>query len=261
MVFEAADPILWSCIHMDDRVQRFLSKQDWASLLQPQSVKPKSQLKTRASLRKVHFEEDDQQSSLQSRLQLEEAEAKEKAERTLRRERYQTMQQRLQALSQPKKIDSELEEEWLVGPANYDTRLDLSRPCFVSTRPSCPTPVIRQPIGAKGKGSPNRLDTTTTSEEITVKQQERSASVSRLGKKSKEEPTRRKGSMGRDSERRVLELFGLTHFPDLRNYTPTPVQSQKGKYSIPKSHKKFSIKKSNTHPVSQLSQHFNTLFL
>lgn len=246
---------------MDDRVQRFLSKQDWASLLQQQPAKTTTLLKTRPSLRKVHFEEDDQQSSLHSRLQLEEAEAKEKAERMLRRERYQTVQQRLRALSQPKKTGSDLEEEWLVGPANYDTRLDLSRPCFVSTRPSCPTPVIRQPSEAKGKGSPSRLDRSITSEENTVKQQERSVSVSRLGKKNKEGLTRRKGSMGRDSERRVLEMFGFTHFPDLRNYTPTPVQSQKHKYSIPKSHKKFSIKKSKPHSVSQLSQHFNTLFL
>ncbi len=247
---------------MDDRVQRFLSKADWVSLLQPHPAKPKSLLKTRPSMRKVHFEEDDHEELLLSRLQQEEAEARDRAERALRRQRYQTTQQRLRELAQPKKIGSESDDEWVVGPANYDTRLDLSRPCFVSTRPSCHTPVIRQPVCPKHSSSPNRLDATINSEETVVKPQGRSTSMSRLSKKSKEEPpNRRKGSMGRDSERRMLELFGFAHFPDLRNYTPTPVQSQKGKYSIPKSSKKYSIKKSNCYSVSQVSQHFNTLFL
>ena len=248
---------------MDDRVQRFLSKKDWVSLLQPRPERTKPLFMTRPSIRKVHFEEDDQQSPSFLQLQQEENDAKARAARELQRQRYETLQKRIQALSQPKKVGSETEEETDVGPANYDTRLDLSRPCFVSTRPNFPTAVIRKPsISKRNTATPNRLETTTTySDATTVKVQERSVSVSRLGKKNKEETCRRKGSLGRESEGRALDLFGCTHLPDLRNYTPTPLGSQKGKYSIPKSNKKFSIKKRNFQTVSQLSQHFNSLFL
>ena len=267
-----------------DRVERFLSKADWTSLFTPKPAPQKPTVR-RLATRRVTFEDTKDATAFpHDHTTDEEIDMKAKMlEIEQRKAKYAALRARLKSLSQPKPMTRTNKggENWDdidVGPADYDTRLDIAKPSFLSTRPNNPAPKIRKLTGGSRLTSPGRdatfhvhprlvtkseTPTTQPSGKLTPKRSSSMCKSRRLKKAEKMSGSfgGRKRSLCRESDSsQRLEFMGVVIFPDIRNYTPTPIETHKGKYSIPKSQKRFNIRKCNRYTDSVANQRFNTMF-
>ena len=235
---------------MEDRVKRFLSGADWKSLWASPPPKPAP---LRPSIRHIQQEAAQAFSSPDTSAPLSPVSARLKAVEE-QRAKHKAFRRRLLVLATPTpRRNEESDEDWPVGPADYDTRLELGKPCYLSNRPKCPSFTISKitvrPARVKRrspKPAPELLSAPLYRTEV------RSFSNPRARKPSL---SPRKASFDwKASLRHVSELC------DPRDYTPSPPRSYKGLYSIPKSGKRFNIRKCKTQADSEVNHKFNEIF-
>lgn len=244
---------------MEDRVKRFLSGADWKSLWAPRPAKPAS---LRPSIRHIQQEEARKQPSPGLSTPLSPTSARLKAVED-HKAKLRAFHQRLLVLATPKRQRSrESEEDWPVGPADYDTRLELGRASYLSNRPKCPSFTICKIAvrSTRGKGAggivqrPSPTPSPTPFPAVSHRIPLRSHSIPRARKPSLSQSPRKASVDWKTSLRHVPGLC------DPRDYTPSPPRSYKGLYSIPKSGKRFNIRKCKLHIDSEVNQRFNELF-
>lgn len=241
---------------MDERVQRFLSKEEWQSLLQS---KPAQILVRRSISKRVHFQETTE-TPLPYELPMEDPHFR---LIQLKRMRYKAFKQRLTALAMPKaspKAELAVQKwSWAettensIGPGQYETRLDLTKPCVVSTKPNHPIPVIRK-MSSVGRHreppTPLKSISTEPKDQIASPKPERSSTAGRI---------RPRQSFSR-SQGRLFDLKNPSILPDIGSYSPTLIPSQKHRYSVPKSLRKFNISRCIYYADSLLNEKFNSVF-
>lgn len=240
---------------MDERVQRFLSKADWQSLLYSRPVR---QLIRRQYLKKVHFQPSEEVPTPSE--QPIDASPTQRLIHLQKRARYKALQERLATLALPKaspkaglagqKWSWADTEENCVGPGQYEVGLDLAKPCPLSTKPNHPVPIIRK---SKSVGRAKEREASTALPNYREKDDFPRAERS---------PTRKSGarqSFSR-SQGRVFDLKSPLNQPDVGSYYPALIPSQKYRYSVPKSVRKFNISRCISHSDSLLSEKFNSVF-
>lgn len=241
---------------MDERVQRFLSKEEWQSLLQS---KPTRQLVHRSIIKRVQFQ-DTKEDPLPYELPTEDPNLHQVQ---LKRMRYKAFKKRLTALAMPKaspKAETTMQKwSWAettensIGPGQYETRLDLSKPCIISTKPNHPIPVIRKftSVGRHRElPTPIKSVSTEQKDQIASPKPERSSTAGRVIPRQ---------SFSR-SQGRLFDLKNPAILPDIGSYSPSLIPSQKHRYSVPKSLRKFNISRCISHSDSLLNEKFNSVF-
>ena len=229
-----------------------MSGADWKSLWAPRPAKPAS---LRPSIKHIQQEEARKQPSPGLFTPLSPTSARLKVVED-QRARLKAFHRRLLVLATPKPQGSkEGEEDWPVGPADYDTRLDLSKASYLSNRPKCPSFTISKltvhpTLIKRTSPTPSPPPFPAVSQRIAL----RSQSIPRARKPSLS-PSPRKASL--DWKASLRHVPGLC---DPRDYTPSPPRSYKGLYSIPKSGRRFNIRKCKLHADSEVNQQFNELF-
>lgn len=246
---------------MDDHVKRFLSKQEWRSLVES---KPVQLLVQHSLLKRVQFMEDKQE-SLPSEGPAE-TETSSNLVDQQKIARYKALKGRLKVLAQPK-VSPKLgvtrakwswadETDNPIGPGQYEVRLDIAKPSRLSTIPNRPVPVIRQSTSvgrSRDKWKSTLLSPKVSS--ISPLNDPRPSTVHRSRKELSSRP-----SFSR-SQGRLFDFRRSLFSPDAGSYTPTFVPSQKNRFSVPKSTRKFNISRCNHHSDSLLNAKFNSVFL
>jgi len=245
---------------MDEKIQRFLSKADWQSLLQSRPVR---HLVHRQFIKKVHFQPDPEALTPCELLPSEDVRSSHLLQ-LQKQARYKALKERLATLAQPKaspKADLAVQKwSWAetadnsVGPGQYETRLDLTKPCHLSTKPNHPIPVIRKSTSV---GRARERDLLSPARPLPDSREK--------GDLSKAERSSMRRTGGRQSfsrsQGRVFDLKSPLNLPDVGSYSPLLVPSQKYRYSVPKSVRKFNISRCILHSDSLLNEKFNSMFL
>lgn len=219
---------------MEDRVKRFLSGADWRSLWAPVAKKPPP---FRINIRQIQLDAARSPTSASHMSPLSPATAKLKMIQ-LKKAKIQAIRRRIGELATPKSYSQDnSEDDCMVGPADYDTRLELGRPCYLSNRPTNPAfsmnKLTPRPVLAK-QTTRLPLSIRTHAEK---KSNIRSFSIPRVRQHSLTRSPKRHRTEWKESLRREISLS------DTRDYTPTPLPSYRGQYSIPKANRRLNIRK------------------
>lgn len=260
-----------------EKVQRFISRQDWMSLLTP-PPRPQYPKLTNGGvwhdLKKIQTELSDMSEELES-LKLKGAQVFDLPglkEQLRKRQQRKLHRKRLRELSQPKPPPKpELGGKWTwaepmdqeAGPGDYEVRLDLSRPSFESNRPKQPFPIIKdfkrsdkafsckeEIERRKGLDSP-ACTIYTPNLALILRSPSRVFISGRSASHSRLRPV-----LESDEDSRHLLRH---HIRTSQHRDPSP--SSKASYSIPKSPRKLDIRKCTSHTGSFQNRLFNHSFV
>ena len=260
-----------------EKLQRFISRQDWISLLAP-APRPHYPKLTNGGvwhdLKNIQTELSDMTEELES-LKLKGAQIFDlPGLKAQLRKRHQSKlhRKRLKELSQPKASPKpEIGAKWTwaepmdqeAGPGDYEVRLDLSKPSFESNRPKQPIPIIKdfkrsdkafsckeEIERRKGLDSP-ACTIYTPNNAFIMRSPSRVIIAGRSASHSRLRPVLESDE---DSRHLLRHNIRASHQRD-----PSPFP--KGSYSIPKSPRKFDIRKCMLHIDSLQNRAFNLSFV